>query len=158
MPAKNWDIYFNELFRDYLRTSASQAAGVPTTSVMPIRTSQDKEAVTRPRAVISHERRPETLRHIYDALFTVTGHFLDDPAQGITSSSAELYMQDIRQRLADTDALQAYIATLSSETQQGWQPVVHHLMHLPFKRDLDEETGHLELSFDFTFTVVTTLA
>lgn len=158
MPAKNWDIYFNELFRDYLRTSASQAAGVPTTSVMPIRTAQDKEAVTRPRAVISHERRPETLRHIYDALFTVTGHFLDDPAQGTTSNSAELYMQAIRQRLADTEALQAYIAALSSETQQGWQPVVHHLMHLPFKRDLDEETGHIELSFDFTFTVVTTLA
>jgi hypothetical protein len=31
-------------------------------------------------------------------------------------------------------------------------------MHLPFKRDLDEETGHIELSFDFTFTVVTALA
>lgn len=155
MPEKNWDTFFNEFFRDYLGTDASAAAGVPVASVMPIRVAQDRQAVSRPRAVITHERRPETNRHVYDALITVTGYFEDNATNGTSPEQAEIYMQKIRQRLADVAALQTYIAGLSTEEKQGWQPAVHHLMHLPFKRELDEEKGLLELSFDFTFTVIT---
>ena len=154
MPSKNWDLFFNELFRDYLRTSASITAGVPTTAQMPIRAAQDKEPVTRPRAVISHARRTETLENVYDATFTVTAHILDDATQGTTADQAEAWLQKIRQRLADRTALRAYITALATETKTGWQPAVHHCMALAFKRERDEEKGHLELSFDFTFTVI----
>jgi hypothetical protein len=154
MPDKNWDLFFNSLFQAYLRTSASQSAGVPGPDACPIRIAQDKEPVSLPRVVITHERRPETLRQLYDATFTVTGHFLDDDTNGTDATQAEAWMQKIRQRLADTASLQAYVAALTIEEKTGWQPVVHHLMSLPFKRVRDEDKGHLELSFDFTFTVV----
>ncbi len=154
MPDKNWDLFFNELFRDYLRTAGSISAGVPTTAQMPIRTAQDKQAATQPRAVITHERRAETNIYVYDALFTVTAHLLDDDDQGTTATQGEAWLQKIRQRIADKTAVQAYIATLTEEVQADWQPTVLHVMALPFKRDREEGKGELELSFDFTFTVV----
>lgn len=154
MPLKNWDIHFNEFFQAYLRTSASVTAGVPAAATLPIRTAQDKDTATRPRVVISNVRRTETLQNVFDAQFTVTLHTLNDASNGTTEEQAEAWLQQIRQRLADRTALQAYIATLSTEAQTGWQPAVLHVLALPFKRDLDEETAHLQTSFDFTFTVI----
>lgn len=154
---KNWDLFFNELFRDYLRTTASLSAGVPTAAQMPIRAAQDKDPVTRPRAVISHVRRTETSENVYDATITVTAHILDDATQGTTAEQAEAWLQKIRQRLADRTALRAYITALSTETKTGWQPAVHHCLATPFKRDREEDTAHLQLSFDFTFTVIVEL-
>lgn len=158
MPDQNWDLFFNSLFQTYLRTTASQAAGVPTTSVCPIRIAQDKDNATRPRVVITHERRPETLRELYDAQFTVAGHFIDEDSTGTSASQGEIWLQKIRQRLADTAALKAHVAALTTEEKTGWQPVVHHLMTLPFKRERDEEKGTLDLSFEFTFTCVVAAA
>ncbi len=154
MPLKNWDIHFNQLFQAYLRTDASVAAGVPTAATLPIRIAQDKDTVTRPRVVITNARRTETLQNVFDAQFTVTLHLLTDAANGTTEEQAEAWLQQIRQRIADRTALQAYIASLSTEAKTGWQPAVLHVLALPFKRDLDEETAHLQLAFDFTFTVI----
>lgn len=154
MPLKNWDLHFNQLFQAYLRTDASVTAGVPAASVLPIRTAQDKDTATRPRLVIANERRPETLQNVFDAQFTCTLHFLNDATTGTTEEQAEAWLQQIRQRIADKTSFQAYIATLTTEQQTGWQPAVLHVLALPFKRDLDEETAHHQLTFDFTFTVI----
>lgn len=158
MPDQNWDLFFNSLFQAYLSTAASQAAGVPAPTACPIRIAQDKAATTRPRVVVTHERRPETLRELYDAQFSVTGYFIDADIVGTSASQAETWMQKIRQRLADVAALKAHVASLSTEEKTGWQPVVHHIMTLPFKRDRDQEKGQIDLSFDFTFTVVVATA
>lgn len=151
---KNWDIHFAEFFQAYLRTAASVTAGVPAAATLPIRTAQDKETATRPRLVITSERRPEPLRNVFDATFTFTLHVLNDATKGTSEEQAEAWLQQIRRRLADTASVQAYIATLSTQDKTGWQPAVLHVPALPFKRDLDEDSAHLQLSFDLTFTVI----
>lgn len=155
---KNWDILFAELFQAYLRTSASQTAGVPAGTTLPIRTAQDKDTATRPRVLISSARRPETLQDVFDALFTVTLIFLNDATNGTTEEQAEAWLQKIRQRISDITSFQTYIASLTTEQKTGWQPAVLHVPALPFKRDLTEETAHHELSFDFVFTVIVSAA
>lgn len=158
MPSTNWDLFFNELFRDYLKHADSTAAGVPAPATVPFRAAQDKEVVSRPRVVIGHEREGSDNVEVYAATFTITGHFLDDATQGTSATQAETWMQKIRQRLADETSLKAYITALSTEIKSGWQPTRLHVPAGAFKRDRDEDKAQLDLSFEFSFLCVVELA
>lgn len=157
MP-KNWPLFFNEFWRDYLSTAESQAAGVPATADVRLLIEQDRATPLRPYLIISHERRPETLRNVYDAKMIITLHTLEDPTSGTTPEAAEDILTAIRNRVSDIPAVQAYIATLpralATDAGRQWQPAVLHTIAQPWEAKLEEKEGHMARSFDFTFTCI----
>ncbi len=155
MADKNWDVFFNEFWRDYLLDPASAAAGVPVVGVCPIRAAQETEAAkNRPVMVIASEREEVPNEEVWQGRMRVGLRLLEDAAEGTAVVTAEGWLQKVRQRVADVAAVQAYIATLTGEAAEGWQPARLHVPTGAFTRDREDEAAKLELSFDFTWIVV----
>lgn len=152
MPSVNWDVYFNGLFRDFLATAESLAAGVP--AEVPMTTAQESDAeATRPQFVISHEREDVPNDEVYQARFSV--RLMTNEAEGSDSyEESEGWLQSVRDRLANETAVRAYVAALDAGVAAGWQPVRLHVPQGAFTKVREEGKAYVTLSFEFTWIVV----
>lgn len=163
MAAKQWDLFFNELFQDYLATAGAVAGGVPAAAVCPLRIIQEtdqRKAV--PFLLLGHVREEAGNVEIYRAQFSLMLSIQDDETapDSTDPDTAEGWLRAVLRQIGDMTAFRAFVEALPAEDNDGtwglqrlWVPTGAIEKSRP-----EEEAGRLDLAVSWVMVAVVTAA
>lgn len=158
MPRLSPELKLATLIQGYLTSAASITWGIPAQTTLPIRVMDSGTKETVPMVIISAEESPTKAASGVRRTLTVMGTLYallknsdtDAPTDArstdrpTTRAQAATWLQLIEDRLRDHDALDAYLASLSSDDLDGF--TLLKITHLHQPRIEREKEGHFALT------------
>lgn len=139
---------FATTLRDYLKTADAQAAGLPDPASLSYLASHERGNKSRPLITVAVERANQEHPEIAQLLCTFTLE-INVAKTGATGSgftapdTAETWILALRNHLADTTKLAAFLDTLSLADRTGWKVLLHHLPP-HYKPEIDPDSQSRE--------------
>ncbi len=153
MTTTKLDLLLANIVLDYLKTAASQAAGVPTAGQCPLLiVDHDGDKPSNCLIVDGLDRGGNRMKQI---AVVITHHCqlgTDDDSAQIPRAQSAAWLGSIEKRLRDESAFWAFLASIAASRRVGWE-----LSHITFPAIVEirrEETGEAEEAVAVQFEVM----